>query len=68
MPVKGYIKVDCVVTSSTSPWGWRQRGLPKRRYPTVTLHGVTTHKIATGKLLFVTSVSVFKKNPFHKIW
>jgi hypothetical protein len=26
----------------TSPWRWRQRGQPKRWYPTVTLHGVAS--------------------------
>jgi hypothetical protein len=30
-----------------SPWRWWQQGPPKYCYPTTTLHGVTTQKIAT---------------------
>jgi hypothetical protein len=30
-------------------WRWRQHGTPKRRYPTTTLHGVTTQKNSTWK-------------------
>jgi hypothetical protein len=28
-------------------WQWRQHGPPKRWYPTITLHGVTTQKTST---------------------
>jgi len=31
----------------TSPWRWREQSSPKRRYPTTTLHGVTTQKTTT---------------------
>jgi hypothetical protein len=30
-----------------SPWRWRQQGLPKRWYATITLHGITTQRITT---------------------
>jgi hypothetical protein len=42
---------------------WRQRGLPKRRYPTTTLHGVTTQKTATwtsSGIRFVARIRVFR--------
>jgi len=29
------------------PWRWRQQCLPKRWYPTATLHGVTNRKTST---------------------
>jgi len=31
----------------TSLWIWRHHGPPKRRYPTTTLHSVTTQKTST---------------------
>jgi hypothetical protein len=34
------------------PWLWRQQGPPKRRYPTMTLHGVTTQ--TTSSSIFTT--------------
>jgi hypothetical protein len=40
-------------TFLTPPWSWRQQDAPKLYYPTTWLHGVTTQKTATWKLLNV---------------
>jgi hypothetical protein len=37
----------------TSPWRWWQHGLPKRWYPTTSLHGVTTRKTMTSIFIAV---------------
>jgi hypothetical protein len=34
-------------TSGSSHWRWWQPSSPKRRYPTTSLHGITTQKTAT---------------------
>jgi len=38
-------------TAVTLTWRWKQHGLPKRYYPTITLHGITTQNTPTWILL-----------------